>query len=209
MDIFTIQLGGLMANCHIVRTSPETCVALDIGGDSDFFLKFLNRENLKLDKILLTHGHFDHMCGAEAVRLATGAEVFVHENDADMLSSPEKSLYSDIRAGEFCPVTEFSTLKDGDTIKDGELSFQVLHTPGHSKGSVCYICDDRIFSGDTLFRGSIGRTDFMGSSVPDMKKSLRKINSLDGDFRIYTGHGESTTLEYERKNNPYILEYGA
>ena len=104
----------------------------------------------------------------------------------------------------FNPVTKFTEVKDGDTITQDELTFKVLHTPGHSAGSVCYICDDVIFSGDTLFCGSMGRTDFEDGSSEEILKSLKKLANLKGDYKVYPGHFQSTTLEAERKNNPYM-----
>lgn len=204
MKIYSLQLGELHSNCYIIETSPKQCVAVDIGGDSQYFLRFLESENLRLTKILLTHGHYDHIGGVEEVRKATGAEVFIHDLDSHMLSSERFSLAAGISRLPFRPVTEFTAVTDECYINDGSCSFRVLHTPGHSAGSVCYICEDVIFSGDTLFHGSIGRTDFEGSNPIDMRNSLRQLSLLEGDYKVLPGHNEPTTLGCERITNPYM-----
>ena len=204
MRISTFQLGELNANCYIAETSPGRCVAVDIGGSSRMVLEYLRMKKLKLTKILLTHGHFDHIGGVEEVRKATGAEVYIHESDAPMLQSPGLSLHSMISIMEFNPVTDYTVIRGDCYINDGDCTFRVLHTPGHSHGSVCYICNDVMFSGDTLFCCSIGRTDFPGSDTEYMRRSLADIYRLPGDYKVYPGHNESTTLQYERESNPYF-----
>ena len=205
MKLYNLNLGELRANCYVVETAPGRCIAVDIGGDSDYFLDFLKNKKLKLTKILLTHGHFDHIGGVEAVRLATGAEVYIHADDVKMLSSEVYSLHSNMSWNTFVPVTDCTAVRGDCFINDGNFSFKVIHTPGHSPGSVCYVCGDVMFSGDTLFCGSIGRTDMPGSSFIDMMNSLRALSLLDGDFTVYPGHNESTTLERERRTNPFMI----
>lgn len=207
MNIHTLQLGELRANCYIAETAPNQCIAVDIGGNSRLLLEFLTMKKLTLNKILLTHGHFDHMNGVEEVACKTGAEVFIHEDDVPMLSSAGLSLADSISCMPFNPVAEYTTVHDGDIISDGNCNFKVLHTAGHSMGSVCYICDDVIFSGDTLFCCSIGRTDFTGSNPELMVKSLEKLYNLDGNYKILSGHGDKTDLDYERQSNPYLRRF--
>ncbi len=206
MTVRTFQLGELNSNCYIAVTAPGQCVAFDIGGAPRLVLEFLKMNRLKLTKIFLTHGHFDHMGGVEEVRRATGAEVFIHGDDAPMLTSSGLSLHSAISIMPFDKVTEFSEVKDGQIIEDGSCRFCVLHTPGHSMGSVCYLCDEEniMFSGDTLFCCSVGRTDFPGSSTECMRQSLTRLCELERDYKVYPGHNESTTLNYEKENNPYM-----
>lgn len=175
-------------------------------------IEYLKMNNLKLTKILLTHGHFDHIDGVEAVRRETGAEVFIHENDVPKLSSEDLSLRASmyfLSSDPFMPVEKYTVIHDGDVIKDGDYTFRVLHTPGHTKGSVCYITEDTVFSGDTIFCCSIGRTDFPDGSVDEMIQSIKKVCQIKGDLKLLTGHNESSTLDYERKNNPYMVKYGA
>lgn len=207
MKIHTLHLGELRANCYIIETAPNQCVAVDIGGDSRLFLEYIKMRSLTLTKIFLTHGHFDHIGGCEAVRKATGAEIYIHEDDAPMLTSENISLASSMSYYAFNPVSEWTVVRDNCFITDGELTFKVMHTPGHSKGSVCYICEDVIFSGDTLFCCYAGRTDFPGSNPNSMMQSLQKLYELDGDYRVYPGHEETTTLQYERESNPFMRKF--
>lgn len=206
MKIHQLNLGELRVNCYLAETAPSRCVIVDLGGDPDYLLRYLDEKKLTLTKILLTHGHFDHIGGVEAVRKATGAEVYIHEFDAKMLTSEIYSLAKGMSFVPFEPVDEWISVYDDCIINDGELSFKVIHTPGHSEGSVCYICDDVIFSGDTLFCGSVGRTDFPGSNPIDMRNSLARLALLDGDYRVLPGHNSSTTLERERRSNPYMRD---
>lgn len=204
MKIHTLNLGELRSNCYVVETAPGRCIIVDLGGDADYLMNFLKLNKLKLTKILLTHGHFDHIGGVEEVRRLTGAEVFIHLNDSEMLTSERFSLASGMSYDPFIPVTLWTAVEEDAIIQDGDLSFKVIHTPGHSGGSVCYICEDVIFSGDTLFNRSIGRTDFLGSNPIDMKKSLKKLSLLEGDYKVLPGHNMPTTLDFERKMNPYM-----
>lgn len=204
MKIHTLNLGELRSNCYVVETAPGRCIIVDLGGDADYLMNFLKINKLKLMKILLTHGHFDHIGGVEEVRCLTGAEVFIHLNDSEMLTSEKYSLASGMSYNPFIPVTLWTAVEEDAIIQDGDLSFKVIHTPGHSGGSVCYICEDVIFSGDTLFNRSIGRTDFLGSNPIDMKKSLKKLSLLEGDYKVLPGHNMPTTLDFERKMNPYM-----
>lgn len=209
MNIKTLQLGEFNANCYIAVTAPNQCIAFDVGGSPRILLEYLKMNKLKLTKILLTHGHFDHISGVENVRQATGAEVFIHENDAPMFQSSVLSLHSAMSIMPFYPVSDFKTIHDDCIINDGDFSFKVVHTPGHSSGSVCYVCNEEkiIFSGDTLFCCSVGRTDFPGGDSQLMMNSLRILYLLDGDYKVYPGHNETTTLEYERENNPYMRSF--
>lgn len=204
MKIYTLQLGPLGVNCYIVETAPGRCIAIDIGGHSKRFLNFISEKGLTLRKIFLTHGHFDHIGGVEEVRNATGAEVYIHADDAKMLTSTEYSLHNGMWGSPFVPVTDYTAILGDSWLNDGDCEFKVLHTPGHSEGSVCYICNDVIFSGDTLFRCSIGRTDFPGSSAIDMKRSLRLLKNLDGNYRVLPGHNEESDLDWEKMYNPYL-----
>lgn len=207
MRIHTLQLGELRSNSYIAETAPGRAVAVDIGGESRIFLEFLKMKKLRLTKILLTHGHYDHIGGVEEVRAATGAEVYIHESDSPMLSSESASLHDSISIRPFKAVTDYTVVTGDCYINDGSCTFRVFHTPGHSHGSVCYICDDVMFSGDTLFCASIGRTDFPGSNPDRMANSLARIYELDEDYKVLPGHGETTTLFYEKKNNPFFRSF--
>lgn len=204
MKIKRIPVGQLYANCYIIETENKNAVAVDTGGDFEKLKKYLDDNGLSLKKILLTHGHFDHIGATEQLSKEYNAEVFVHGNDAKMLTDRFESLADAAGGMPHTNVEEYTTIKDGDVITQDELSFEVIHTPGHTRGGVCYKCSDSIFTGDTLFKMSMGRTDFPGGSASQLFDSLKRLDSLDGDYNIYPGHNEPTTLAYERKYNPYL-----
>lgn len=204
MRVKTFQLGELNANCYLVETAPGRCVAIDIGGSPRILLEYMKMQKLRLTKILLTHGHFDHIGGVEDVRAATGAEVYIHESDVHMLTSSSASLHSSMSIMPFRAVTDFTAVRGDCFINDGDCSFRVLHTPGHTHGSVCYIAGDAMFSGDTLFCCAVGRCDFSGGDIHCMRNSLALLADLEGDYKVYPGHNEQTTLSYEKMNNPYM-----
>jgi len=149
---------------------------------------------------LLTHGHFDHCGGVAAFLKSFDVSVYGHENDVTLAQCASKNKWR-VRA-EDCNITNF--VNDGDTILLGDFQIKVLHTPGHTMGSVCYIIDENMFSGDTLFHTDIGRTDFNESNPAEMKKSLKKLAEIKEDYKVYPGHEESTTLREEQENNIYL-----
>ena len=156
-----------------------------------------------LQYVLLTHGHFDHIIGTKAVKENYHCKVAISKEDEGMLNSARLSLAA------FCGEPQNNVdadiiLKDGDIIKLGETEIRVIATPGHTKGSVCFIAEDYIFSGDTLFRRSCGRTDFPGGSDAELIASLHKLAALEGDYKVMPGHDKTSTLDFERRNNPYM-----
>lgn len=157
----------------------------------------------KLEYILLTHGHFDHTGGVKKVKEMYGAKLVISEEDKIMLTSNARSLAPFIGCG-FEPVEADITVKDGDVLNLGETEIKAIATPGHTKGGICYIAENALFTGDTLFCGSCGRTDFPGGSGSEMLQSLRKLAALEGDYNVYPGHEDITTLDYERKYNTYM-----
>lgn len=159
--------------------------------------------NTDLQYILLTHGHYDHIGGVERVREQYGAKVVISKEDEPMLSSGKLSL-AVFTGGEVTYTNADMTVRDGDSLMLGNTKIKVMATPGHTKGGLCYIAEDCIFTGDTLFCCSCGRTDFPGGSGEEMLQSLRKIKALEGDYKVYPGHDEVTTLDFERKNNSYM-----
>lgn len=156
-----------------------------------------------LQYILLTHGHFDHIIGVKAVKEKYNAKVIISDADKGMLTSSKLSLAA------FCGAEQNNVdydilVKDGDVITLGESEIKVVSTPGHTKGSVCYLVDNYLFVGDTLFYCSCGRTDFPSGSELEMRQSLKKLMSLNGDYYVMTGHDRCSTLDFERKNNPCV-----
>lgn len=185
MRTSSICLGPLATNCYLVETGGMV-VLIDPAEDSDALSSFLG--DVSIDVVVLTHGHFDHVGGAWA---CDGAKVMMHEADLPYVDQ----FYPDHR-----PVDRY--LDEADEIVPG---LTVLHTPGHSPGSLVFLIDGVLFAGDLLFAGSIGRTDLPGGSAREMNESLRRIAGLPGDRIVYPGHGEATTLERERGTNPFLL----
>ena len=192
MEILAIPVGSYQTNCYIVwQAGREDCVLIDPGDESKKILEEVERQGKQIAAILLTHGHFDHVGAVRKIAEKADCPVYLHP--------AEKKLPFFMTAGPL-----YSTDGYEDTVSVAGLDFQILHTPGHTPGSVCLLCDGAMFSGDTLFAGSCGRTDFPGSNPGDMAVSLKKLKELPGDYRVYPGHAEDTTLSYERENNPYM-----
>ena len=192
MEILAIPVGSYQTNCYIVwQAGREDCVLIDPGDESKKILEEVERQGKQIAAILLTHGHFDHVGAVRKIAEKADCPVYLHP--------AEKKLPFFMTAGPL-----YSTDGYEDTVSVAGLDFQILHTPGHTPGSVCLLCDGVMFSGDTLFAGSCGRTDFPSSNPGDMAVSLKKLKELPGDYRVYPGHAEDTTLSYERENNPYM-----
>ena len=206
INIKSCPLGMISANCYVITdaASGESAVVDPGGYDKriDRILSDIGYRNIKY--ILLTHGHFDHTDGVNEVLKRTHAKVAVGKDDAGMLTNAEDDLSRQFTYGNSEPIKYDLLLSDGDILKLGESEIKVITTPGHSKGSVTFMCDDKLFTGDTLFRGAIGRTDFPSSSDTEMKASLIKLSQLEGDFEVFPGHDSKTTLDNERKRNPFL-----
>ena len=199
MLIKTLPVGMLETNCYVV-TDEETfkCVIIDPGADSNTILDYVESNNLTTEVIFLTHGHYDHHFALEAVAESTGAPVYIHEGEVNRGGQKGRHKLDDNGKLTF--------YAEGDVIKVGNLEFKVLETPGHSTGSVTLMCQDAIFTGDTLFRGDCGRTDLEGGSDEIIMQSLKRLSELDGDYEVYPGHAESSTLSYERSFNSYMKD---
>lgn len=203
MTVDCITTGSLYTNTYLIVNGPDAIV-IDPGADYERIAARLNKLGAKAKYVLITHAHFDHI-GAVASFAANGAKVYISKVDYDMLVKSE--FYNDL--GYFGEnVQEFNAdflIGDSDKFALCNHDFTVIATPGHTPGGVCYIMDDVcIFTGDTLFRLSVGRTDFPFCSHSDLMQSIKKLFAIAGDYTVYPGHGESSTLDFERNNNPYV-----
>lgn len=202
MRIECFSVGAMQENAYLL-TDEETgkCAVVDPGAPDAALLRAI-RQNGKLEAILLTHGHFDHIGAVEMLRNETGAKVVAHAWEQPLLQSEAKNLST--LFGSRCAFSADETVEDGDSVWIGSTELQVIHTPGHTQGCVCYRHGDVLLTGDTLFEGSIGRTDFPTGDAATLMVSLKKLAQLPGEFRVLAGHGGETTLETERKTNPYM-----
>ena len=192
MKIDKLVVGELQTNCYIVSSQKNNAFVIDPGDDVERIKEFLTQRKLNAQFIVNTHGHFDH-AGADA---DLGLPVYIHEKDSVLVRHPKKNVMS-VFFGTFKPVEPARFLKDADTLILDELKFRVIHTPGHSQGSLCLWGEGILFSGDTLFKGGVGRTDFPGASLQLLEKSLEKLSRLDGRASVYPGHGSETTIGRE------------
>ena len=200
MIVHTLPLGAYQTNCYIVQNGAN-CVIIDPGYAPDTILRFLQAQNLTADAILLTHGHFDHVGAVEKLVEATGCTLWMSEGDWSQKRNPINAYFYPIAN---CDFTEVLFCEEGEEISAAGLSFSVMATPGHTYGSVCYRCGDALFSGDTLFAGSCGRTDLPGGNWATIQESLCRLAELPENLTVYPGHGAATTIETEKRQNPCL-----
>ena len=209
LNITRLAVGDLQANCFLVSDSDKNAVIIDPGAEAAYILEQIAAQELNPLAILLTHAHFDHFGAAAEVIEAFRIPLYVHTLDRAMVTSAEYSLAVHLGYGaEYrCPdESMIRTFEEGDELKfSEELTFTVLHTPGHSPGSSCFRHGDILFSGDTLFRDGVGRVDFQGGNIRDMRASLARLGALEGDCTVYCGHYGNTTLSHEREFGPYLI----
>ena len=199
MNIKTIPVGQLETNCYVV-VNEETlaCVVIDPGDESNAIMDYIESNHLRCEAIMLTHGHFDHVGAVNEILEQTGCALYINPRDEGYEVGKSGMKFKMPEGGKY--------YDDGDIIVEAGLEFKVLATPGHTPGSVCLICGDALFTGDTLFRGSCGRTDLPGGSMREEMRSLKKICQLEGDYEVYPGHMDSSSLERERRFNHYCRE---
>lgn len=209
VTVICLPLGPIQANTYVLtdEISGKTAV-IDAGACTPQLKQALEGKDVQY--ILLTHGHFDHILGVAELKKLTGAQVCIHAADAVCLEDEAESLCSWEYAGAQTAVSADRLLADGDVITFGEAKLTVLHTPGHTKGGVCYADFENrlLFTGDTLFCLTAGRTDFPGGNDVELLSSLIRLRNLDGDFTVYPGHNRATSLEFERGRNRYMRRIG-
>ena len=194
LNIQVMPLGAYQTNCYILwDDAREDCVVIDPGYEPETVLRKAKALGKSIAAILLTHGHFDHVGAVREIVDETNCLVVIHEKE---LSLPES-----FTAG---PLYYTDTYDEGSTIFTCGMAFRILHTPGHTPGSVCILCENHMFSGDTLFQDSCGRTDLPGGDWKEIRKSLRRLASLEKDYAVHPGHGPSTTLAEEKQYNLYM-----
>ncbi|MBW1899865.1 MAG: MBL fold metallo-hydrolase [Deltaproteobacteria bacterium] len=205
MIIKELAVGPIMANCFIVGCDDtREAVVIDPGDESDRILLSLAESKLTAKYIINTHGHFDHVGANRKMKEATGAELIIHPLDAPMLEHLTSAASSFGLSAESSPDADKEII-DGDIISFGKIELKVIHTPGHSPGGISLYNKGHVFVGDTLFAGSIGRTDFPGGDYNTLISSVQKrLFPLGDDTRVYCGHGPQTTIGQEKKFNPFV-----
>lgn len=199
MNIKTLPVGQLETNCYVVVNEQRLeCVVIDPGDESNTILDYIEDNKLKCCAIMLTHGHYDHVGAVSEIMEQTGCEMYINPRDEGYEPGMSGMKFKMPEGGKY--------YDDGDVVKAAGLEFKVLATPGHTPGGVCLICGNALFTGDTLFRGSCGRTDLPGGNMRMEMASLKRLCTLTGDYEVYPGHMDSSTLERERRFNHYCRE---
>ena len=200
MKVSVMQVGPIGTNCYFLQDEESGLMAIiDPGDDWERILHQVKKAEGEVKYILLTHGHYDHTTAVpDLVKALPGVQVYIHQADANGAGSQLFPLAAQVK--------DLNNYDEGDTLSLGSLTIEVLHTPGHSKGSVTLKVGDVLFTGDTLFCGSCGRTDLRGGSYEQIMQSLKRLGELKGDFHVCPGHEATSTLERERKYNPFLLE---
>lgn len=206
LKIDRIVLGMVSTNCYIIYPEDsQKAIIIDPADDAGFIKEKLKQNGLEPEAVLLTHGHFDHIMAAKELRESFKIKVYAQETEKDVLENP--SYNASVQIGKPYRITPDITLKDGEQFDLAGISIQAIHTPGHTKGSTCYYFPEEkvLFSGDTLFRECVGRTDLPTGSTSQIVRSVReKLMALEDEVEVYPGHEGYTTIGHERKFNPYI-----
>ena len=194
-----LPVGAYQANCCLVYDESGRAIVIDPGDEAARLLAKIRENGLQVEAILLTHAHFDHIGAVQALQHETGAPLYVHEAEQKALTNPVYSMVT-----EPLSFVADHVLRDNDTVTVESMTLTVLHTPGHTEGSVCYLCENTLFAGDTLFAGSVGRTDFAGGSFTALRESLARLSALPDQVVVVPGHGAETTIGAEKRSNPFM-----
>lgn len=204
MNLKTLNIPFMDENAYLI-SGQKGAIIIDPGQFNDEIKAFIEENSKKEFAVLLTHNHFDHIMGAAEIKKLTNARIIISEADAQGLCDGMINL-----ADRFCvsfePFSADAVFNDNDCLFVGDIEIKALVTPGHTQGSSCFIIGDWMFSGDTLFRQSIGRTDFTGGDRSEQIASLKRLSNIKGEYEVYPGHGPATRLSYEKQYNPYIKE---
>ncbi len=207
MKVTRINAGEFGSNCWLVIDDDTgEAVVIDPSPGIEDIQEAIEHRGVKVKYILLTHSHFDHMTSCDDLRDLTGAPLAVHREDAEGLVNSYFNCSRVFMNADIVYRPAEITLDEGDKLTFGSLKIDVMHTPGHTKGSSCFIIGDAMFTGDTLFDGGIGRSDLPGGDTMKLIASLKRIKNIEGDYRLFTGHGSNTTLEKQKQYNPYLNE---
>jgi len=206
MILKTFPLGMINTNSYLlVDEESKEAIIIDLGGDCQIILDEIKNQNAKLKYILNTHGHFDHVLGEKDAQDKLGIDIYIHEADKLMLENLPLQLEKFGFVNNTDAPTDIKTFTEKDIFKIGNKQIKVIHTPGHTPGSVCFLIENNLFSGDTLFYTSVGRTDFEGGSFAQISNSIQeKLFKLDDNITVYPGHDTKTTIGYEKKYNCYF-----
>lgn len=205
MEITILTVGPVQTNCYIVNKEGGTsCVVIDPGEEADKIASYVSKKGWKNEGILLTHGHFDHITGVSGLISKIGGKVYAYEGERDLMADSRQN--GSVMMGYELALEPEYLLRDGEVLHIADMDFKVIHTPGHTKGSCCFYQEEEkiLFSGDTIFMESVGRTDFPTGNARELIDSVRnKVLTLPADVKIYPGHGPETSVSYEMANNPY------
>jgi len=205
MMLIRLVVGPLQVNCYIIADeTTKEAVVIDPGDDAGDILQIIKEKGLKVKYIVNTHAHFDHVGANKAIKDASGAEILIHQGDAPLLDSTSAQARTfGMKAASSPPADRY--VKQGDVVKAGEVTLKVLHTPGHSPGGISLLEQGMVFTGDSLFAGSIGRTDLFGGDLQTLLHSIKtNLMVLPDDTKVYSGHGPASTIGEERRENPFL-----
>ena len=205
MKVETLVVGFINTNCYIAHDGREA-VIIDPGANAEQIIAKADELGVSIRYIFLTHAHFDHVLAVDEIIKKTGAKLVANAGERERLRDAELSGQNVLRRRDFTALSADVEIASEGAMDIGEMHFEFISTPGHTEGSMCIICEDTMFSGDTLFAGTCGRCDLAGGDYGEMLSSLRKLYALPGDYKVLPGHEQATTLSHERVYNPYMAE---
>lgn len=203
MIVKPLVLGELRTNCYLIINDKGNCIVIDPADEKDKIISEIKSQNLSLKAILLTHGHFDHIMATNALKKEFDCPVIIGDADEEMLKDDLKNA-AVLLGMHVEKILADKKVNDKDVLDIDDFRIKVIATPGHTKGSVCYVLEDNIFSGDTIFFECVGRTDLYGGDAVKLMTSLKKLKDLEGEYKIFSGHGRETTLSYEKEYNLWL-----